>query len=98
MSDEHAGNGSLKVSTLAGTFEARGSSTLVIIVVMFLMGFVGLGYLIHQHDQRHEQRTERLIEAVEVLTYINTLPPERRAQLDLRTPRALRALREREAD
>ena len=69
----------------------------VIVVVLLVALFVGVGYLIFDHDKRSSDRVMRLTEAqervvdeVSALTYVMTLTQEERLRLNISMPESLR--------
>lgn len=69
----------------------------VIVVVLLLVLFLGVGYLIFDHDRKSEERIglltisqQKVVEEVSALTYVMTLTAEERAKLKLDMPDALR--------
>lgn len=71
-------------------FKARilGADLKVIILVILVGG--GLGYLIWDHDHREGANLTVLIEEISALTYVTSLTPAERKELQLGMPDALR--------
>lgn len=69
----------------------------IIVLVLLLVLFMGVGYLILEHDKRSSERInllaisqQEVVDEVAALTYVMTLTSEERSKLKLEMPESMR--------
>jgi hypothetical protein len=96
MAEENDGlNGQLDVEGFGMRARVRGHD--IIVVALIILLFLGVGYMVWDHERRDMQRSESLsvsqaslIDEVSTLTYVMSLSAEERAKLHLDIPAGLR--------